>query len=382
MNIELYPPVLHQASILSEEGEVTVLDTVTSSQDVGQTHTAESIKRVRVIKEEGVTKAIPFVSRAAWLRRYIKEFKRQLANHPDVVIAYEPEAASLLLTAKRSTHRFMRIVHLHELPEKETCYSLNSRMALRLMMRRLAKADLVVVPDYYRGAFVQEAANLPVRPLVVMNCPRLLPQLPESLLLPLLREQGVMTNKIVHYQGAVGASHGLENTIRSMSFWPTDAVFTIVGGVGEQYLASLKRLAAEMNVSQRVIFVGRVPYNEVFKYAVGATVGISFLDVSYQQFATAAGASNKRFEYAALGMSQVTTDSPGIEALFVRTGIAATTKYDDVAEIGAAINRYLENRELSRSTGEKARRLHLSKYNYEYQIQPLLNSIKEWADHR
>jgi glycosyltransferase involved in cell wall biosynthesis len=89
----------------------------------------------------------------------------------------------------------------------------------------------------------------------------------------------------------------------------------------------------------------------------------------------AAGASNKRFEYAALGIPQITTAAPGIEETFVAKALALSVPWDDNAALATAISRLLENRALRQSMGEKARALHLSQYNYEREFEPVMARI-------
>jgi len=210
---------------------------------------------------------------------------------------------------------------------------------------------------------------------VVMNCPRRLDVLPESRLLPFLRERGLPSARVVHYQGAVGQNHYFEQIVRSMRFWPRDAVFVIVGSVREQYARELQDLAEGEGVGERLVLVGRVPYDEVFSYAVGASVGVSFLNGKFLQFQLSAGASNKRFEYIALGIPQVTNHLQGVRELFVNEGVASIADETDVADIGAKISAYLEDQTLREQSAARARALHLDSYNYEHQIKPLLERL-------
>ncbi len=85
-----------------------------------------------------------------------------------------------------------------------------------------------------------------------------------------------------------------------MPWWPPDAWFFIVGAGSDGYVETLRRLASSVGAAERVVFLVRVPYDEIVSYAVGVTVGILMLDTSKPNWHFAAGASNKRFEYMAL----------------------------------------------------------------------------------
>ncbi len=297
--VEGYPPTLNQATLLSQVADVTVLDAITEAE-AGRTLTLPDIERVRVLRKPPSSRLQNVLVRLNWVRRFYREFNRQLSRKPTVAIAYDPEAIFWLLQSKRA-HHMVHIAHLHEMPMPEYVEnSLVGRFALRLTMKTLHLADLVVMPDLHRAQWLQKTVGLKELPMVVMNCPRRLETLPESRLLPFLRERSINTTRIVHYQGAVGPDHNFEEIIASMRFWPTDAIFVIVGAVDDEYKCELEVLAEAQDAKERLLFIGRVPYDEVFSWAIGASVGVSFLDGQYLQWGLSAGASNKRFEYVAL----------------------------------------------------------------------------------
>lgn len=376
--VESYPPTLNQAALLSDSANVTVLDAVTEDEN-GAILTASEVLRIRVARRRAALAALQAKSRLQWLWRFFVEFQCQLATAPDVAIAYDPEAAWYLLRRRwgRGLRRPLRIVHLHEMPLPEyVARSPVGRFALHAMLKHLRRADLVVLPDRHRAEYVQRVAGLAGLPLVVMNCPRRLKHLPASQLLPFLRERGITSSNIVHYQGAVGPHHGLRNVIRSMRFWPHDAVFVIVGAAAPGYQRDLIAFAEAEGRRDRLIFIGRVPYDRLISFAVGAKVGVTLLDGRFAQWQYSAGASNKRFEYAALGIPQILNDLPGVRELFVDTRAAQFAEYADPESIGKAIRSYLDDAPLRKAASECGRNLHLSCYNYEAQFAPVVEWIR------
>jgi len=211
-----------------------------------------------------------------------------------------------------------------------------------------------------------------------MNCPPLLHMLPDSRLIPALRDRGVTTRHIVHYQGAVGPAHGLETIVASMKFWPADSVFVVIGGGSEEYRERLEALAASVAAAERLIFLGRVPYCEVLSFAVGAAVGLTFLESTADNWRFCAGASNKRFEYAALGIAQVTNSGAGMDELFGKPGLAVLVDSLDPATIGQAVAELLGDPRGAKEMGERARSAHLRTNNYEYQFAPVQEVIESW----
>lgn len=367
--VDFYPPVLNQATFLSNQMRVTLLDT--REEDSVSPPELGTIERVQVPIRTGARYRRLRVLDS--LRRYIREFNRQLRRRPALVIAYDTDAAFLLL---RSHTESLKIVHLHELPERKHFKTRGfSLLARNYALRNLNRANLVVVPDADRAIRIQRQCKLRNPPIAAMNCPRRMDTLPKSRLLPYLREHELSSHKIVHYQGAGSPHHNLERVIESMRYWPSDSIFVIVGR-SEHECPQLRRAAEAAGVTKRVIFLGRVPYEAVFSYAMGASVGVTFLDGSYRQWKYSAGASNKRFEYVALGIPQVTNPLPGVRELFESKGVARTAPYDNTEAIGRAISSYLEDESERRCVFERARALHLQRYNYETQFEPILHCIR------
>jgi glycosyltransferase involved in cell wall biosynthesis len=373
---EGYPPFLHQARILSSVANVTVLDTQDSTARP-EIIDRDSINRVRVHRPD----ARPgFVNRLrlrlASSRAYRRALREQLAASPDLCIAFETEAIVAMLEAPSSNT--LRVAHLHEHPSPADSprFSVN-RGATQKTLKILKHADLVSVPDRRRAELLVAEAHLSNEPIVVMNCPMLLETLPSSRLTPWLVERGWTSGGgIVHYQGGVGPDHCLETIIQSMVFWSVDAVLVIVGRGNPVYVEKLKAMAGSHGVGHRVFFVGGVNYQDVFQFAAGATVGVSILDPTRPNWRYSAGASNKRFEYIALGIPQVTNVGPGISELFEQTGVATTAQFDSAPSIARAINGYLDSERLRSETSVRARALHLNDYNYESQFAPMLTTIE------
>ena len=307
---------------------------------------------------------------------FAKALRSEIARKPDLAIAYDPDAAALLLRKKASPD-LKRIVHLHEMLEPATS-GRTTRLSIRFLERHLNRADLVIVPDAERARIVAAEFNLTTSPTVVMNCPPLLGAIPKSRLIPELRQREVNATSIVHYQGAIGRDHHLEDVIRSMIHWPADSIFVVVGGGEGNYRDHLRQIATSVGMSSRVQYMDRVPYSDVLSYAVGATIGITLLEPRIKNWLYSAGASNKRFEYASLGIAQVTNGGPGMDQVFGQDQIASLLECVDPDSIGREIARLLSNSATCAAMGARARAAHLHANNYEAQFGPVLQIIESW----
>lgn len=378
-DVDFFPPVLNQARLLGELGHVTLLD-APPSQAAAANREVPAAARIHRVRVGGSARLATPLRRSGNLVGFLRAYWRALLARPELAIAYEIDAGALLVAFSVLHPRMRRIIHLHEVPDAELLSrSRVSSLARGYLARHIQRADLVIVADSMRAALLMREWQLQTSPTVVMNCPLRQPQLPESRLLPLVRERGLPISRIVHYQGSMGADHGLEQVLRSMPHWPEDSVLALVGGGPVDYVNRLRELATQNGMSERILWLGRVPYDEVLSYAVGASVGLSILAPSNNNWKYAAGASNKRFEYAALGIPQVTNEGPGITELFTHPGIATAVAAHDARAIAEAIGQYLCDQTASAKASERARRLHLSTYNYEAQFEPVLRIIRDWC---
>ena len=375
-DVDRYPPVLHQIRVLSEHARVTVVDRQPEHRQPLEVD-AVNVRRVRVGRRRAPGPIGNLMEQIAFSRA----IDRELDASSNVVIGYDPDAAAMLLRTTHGVPFLKRIVHLHELPDLSNAGRI-TRRSIRYLLEHLRRADLVVVPDTERARIVADAYSLDRMPLVVMNCPMTVTRIPESRLLPLLRDRGLADARIVHHQGSVGPDHYLDQVVLSMRHWPADAVFVIVGSGPNEFRARLISLAESIEVQRRLLFVERVPYDQVLSYAVGATLGITLLEPTIDNQRYCAGASNKRFEYAALGIAQLANDDPGMEQIFGATGIGALLSKIDADTIGEAVARLLCAPAMTAAMGEKARLAHLRANNYETQFAPVLRIIESWETNR
>jgi glycosyltransferase involved in cell wall biosynthesis len=371
-DVDRYPPVLHQIRELGRSSSITVLDT-SSREPRGPQANIPAVQRIRV-QAGKVPKPLRNV---AEMGEFSRMLNTELDGGIDVAIAYDPDAAALLLRTEHGIRSLKRVVHLHELPDLSNAGRI-TRRSIRYLVENLQRADLVVVPDRERARILVDAYSLVREPMVVMNCPMTVREIPDSRLLPLLKKHGVAHARVVHYQGSVGPDHYLDQVILSMKCWPSDAVFVIVGGGPDDFKASLRSLAESTGVQNRLILLERVPYDDVLSYAVGATLGVTLLEPTIDNQRFCAGASNKRFEYAALGVPQIANADPGMFEIFGRPGLAELLTVVNSETIGEVVARLLADASATASMGERARQAHLRENNYEAQFAPVMQQIESW----
>jgi hypothetical protein len=198
----------------------------------------------------------------------------------------------------------------------------------------------------------------------------------------LLEQKGFASGQIVCYVGSIGKNQGLPETAASMQHWPGDAVFVLIGPASEEVKRGIFSAAAAAGAANRVLLLGAKPHSEALALTAGATLGVSLIQPNSLNLIYSAGAVNKRFEYMAMGVPQVTNTGPGVPELIEHNHCGVCADPHSPEAIGAVVNRLLSNQALLREMGERGRKLHLECYNYQMQFQSILERIVGWCGDR
>ena len=385
--LEQYPPSLNQVELLAKSGlRVAVVDThhpdfpefhFTCRDNVLRFHAG---KHVQSFKERPPNPLIRMI-RSQLFRKRTHSLIRRL--RPKVVIAYDPNGMEAVGKVWAWRQPPMLVWHFHELFVIVAATGFFTRRALRFSAQNADRPNRIVFPDRHRAEFFRNEIGATFEPLIVMNCPPRLAELPNDTLRQYISHLGVPSEApIVYYQGGISSNRCLEAIIQSMSHWPTEAVLVLVGAVTDHYRAKLLSLASSIGVKDRVVLVGAVAYEKLAGLTVGATLGMSILletsenHPNFQNLRLAAGASNKRFEYMAVGVPQISNRGPGMEEIIEQTGSGALVDPTDSADIGRTVSRLLADKELMRSMSINARLAHSTRFCLEEQCRTWLEVIK------
>ena len=114
------------------------------------------------------------------------------------------------------------------------------------------------------------------------------------------------------YQGALGRGHGFEEIICLLAepFNGKSLQLILKGWIHEDYKRELVELAEHCGVSEKLFFGGFGPYPEVPKLAASCTIGLAIFTANDIMNQTLATASNKIYEYAAVGLPVIRYDTP------------------------------------------------------------------------
>lgn len=151
----------------------------------------------------------------------------------------------------------------------------------------------------------------------------------------------VSDNPVVYYQGALNVGRGLEASIEALTYLPGYRLLIIGSGDVEQ---QLKELTTQLGLAERVIFFGKVPFEELSKYALQAHVGLCLLEnmgLNYYH-----SLPNRIFDYPFLGLPVIATSFPDISSIVTsyNTGLLVDTL--SPLQIANAIREACENKQL------------------------------------
>jgi len=145
--------------------------------------------------------------------------------------------------------------------------------------------------------------------------------------------------KILLYQGSVNIDRGLEEAIAAMKFVKTKTVLVIIG-TGDVF-ASLKQLAISQGVSEKIIFTGEIPFQELSKYTVLADLGLSIeKDVSLNYHYCL---PNKFLDYIQARVPVLVSPLPEMQAIVDKYQIGETIDNHDPEYLAAKFDSMLTN---------------------------------------
>ncbi len=261
----------------------------------------------------------------------------------------------------------------HELyPEISTFSLLERSWWTRLEKRHISASDRVItVCDSIAGEL--ESRYGIARPEVLLNCP---PTRRDGDAENLLREKlGLDASvPVALYQGGYTTGRGLDNLIRAAAFF--DRAVLVMMGWGKTE-AALRKLADELGLSEKVLFVPPVEQDVLLDWTASADVGmIPYLHRGLNNYYCC---PNKLFEYIHAGIAVAGSDFPEIRKILSTYNVGLTFDPEKPRSIAEAVNGIVADAE--RLAGMKRHtRQAREDLNWEKQGQKLLGVYASLAE--
>ena len=176
--------------------------------------------------------------------------------------------------------------------------------------------------------------------------------------------------KVILYQGSVNRGRGVDLAIRAVKLIE-NAVFVVIGD--GDVLEEMKEIVKELQLANKVVFTGRIPFWELHQYTIQADVGLVLeenLGLNYYY-----SLSNKLFDYIQARVPVLGSPFPEIMNIIENYGVGLIADSHEIAEIAGKINCMLYDSE-SRITWKNNLNIAAGELCWEKEEKVLLELIK------
>lgn len=152
--------------------------------------------------------------------------------------------------------------------------------------------------------------------------------------------------------------------------YPSKKIKLLIVGVGSEK-QNLVELVNKLNLSEEVIFAGRIPHNKIADYfnMLDVMVNIS----NYESFGVSV------IEAMACQNAVVATNTGGLKEIIENENYGTLIEVGNIEQTTQAIEKYLLDENLRKSVGNNARKKVIEKYNWQDNLQQMIavyNQVK------
>jgi glycosyltransferase involved in cell wall biosynthesis len=169
---------------------------------------------------------------------------------------------------------------------------------------------------------------------------------------------GINEAEVVLYLGRIHKDKGIDALVKAYAYLSRtrDSVKLVIAGPDDGFLGTVKELVKELNVTTKVTFTGSLNRKQVLAAYNCATVVVY---ASIQE-----GFGIVPLEAGLMGKPVIVSDAPAMD--FVKKGkFGLVVKYGNVLELTKALERILNNPELSREMGKNGKKFAIENYSWE-----------------
>jgi glycosyltransferase involved in cell wall biosynthesis len=372
-----YPPLEHASRILAAQGwDVRFLGTGAYGADAlcFPEHPAILVQRLPTFSLR-IVQRLAYASYLAWALAVC------LTWRPRWIYASEPVVALPALLARRLV-RCHVAYHEHDSPSPVRPITPLQRLFRWARGRLARRAEICILPQQQRlSAFVGETGRTGPT-LCVWNTPR-----QDEIAPP--RQQSAPPDRPlrIYYHGSLNDQRLPLSVLDGLVLAGANATLTIVGyeTVGSPgYMQRFMGHAARLGIADRVLFRGPLNRARMLHEAAQADVGLAFMPIGSDDINMRhmVGASNKPFDYLAVGLMLLVSDLPEWRDTYVAPGFARACDPVDLDSLANAFAWCVANPDEVRAMGERGRQMIEREWNFETQFAPLAACIAPGCTHK
>ena len=272
-----------------------------------------------------------------------------------------------IVSAKLRIKRKKLIYDSHEVQTSRTHYSFEKIYRIEKLLLKFV--DKVIVENDTRADYHKDLYSK--RPTPIHNYSELY-NIEEVKAFPLREVYSIPEDtKIVLYQGGMQEGRGLFKLLDAFKNIENGKLIMLGDGKERQNLLDYHR---ELKLENKVIFIDRVPYQELRSYTKSADIGIQFLENT--NFNHYSASSNKLFEYLMAHVPVIGSDLPEIKRVIEEEQVGLIVQEANTVQLNEAIQILINDDELRttlKGNTENAKR----KYNWENEKRILNNIYSE-----
>ena len=307
---ELYPPTLSAIEELSQIADT--IDVVTRNMLASNWEYPKNVRINYINKKKYVGFGIEKVSFGLKIIHFLKfvmmSHRLIKKNKSKIVLAYDaiPLYVAHLLKATLKKQDSLLWYHNHDVTDlsKANYFSIMS-IASRKQDSAIQNIGMFSLPSKERLVYFK---NIPkeINPIIIPNYPL------KKVYSKHIKKEIKTTSRLkLVYQGSIGKGHGLESIIKILNQTINNKSLELhlVGKIRAPYLQQLNALAKQNGVLDHFEYHGMKPFTQLPAFLSGFDVGIAIHKPYNITYATGGSASNKIYEYAAVGLPVLLFDN-------------------------------------------------------------------------